>query len=106
MNKLIRSIQINGVEYNANRDPQFYRRTVNEPFSIELSVSGAGRAEATLEIAGEGDDAKSIVLPGRVAWEARFESAGTRVGRVTVTCDDQSDHRELRFDVEAHAWVG
>jgi len=106
MNRLIRSVQINGVEFNSNRDPQFYRRSVNEPFSIQLFLTGTGRADATMEIAGEGEDAKSVELPGRIAWEARFESAGTRVGRVTVTCGDQSEYRDLRFDVEAHAWVG
>ena len=50
MINLIRSVHINGVEFNTNRDPQFYRRSVNEPFSIQLYLTGTGRADATLEI--------------------------------------------------------
>lgn len=32
---LVKLVKLNGLQYNANRDPQAYRRTVNESFLIQ-----------------------------------------------------------------------
>jgi hypothetical protein len=79
---------------------------VAEPFSIQARIEGTGQAEVTLEIGGDRVDRQTLDLPARVDWETRFESAGTRVGRLMVECGGRTEGRDLRFDVEEHAWVG
>ena len=45
MGKLVKLVRLNGLQFNANRDPQVYRRAVGEPFRIQalLDASAGGR---------------------------------------------------------------
>ena len=45
---LVRMVKVNGLQYNANRDPQAYRRAVGEAFRIEALLEGAGEAQCTV----------------------------------------------------------
>jgi len=43
MGTLVKLVRLNGLQFNANRDPQVYRRAVGEPFRIQGLVDvGAG----------------------------------------------------------------
>jgi hypothetical protein len=41
---LLRMVKLNGLQYNANRDPAAYRRVAGQPFHLEAWLEGKGEA--------------------------------------------------------------
>lgn len=98
---LVRMVQINGLQYNANRDPQAYRRPVGEAFRIQALLAGGGEARCTLT------DARGQVLaeaterlPGRFRSELRFDTPGSRLVTLAVIAGEAQFRQDLRLDVE------
>ncbi|MDH5535509.1 MAG: hypothetical protein OEZ08_08070 [Betaproteobacteria bacterium] len=105
--QLLKYIKLNGLQYNPQRDPQAYRRSLNQPFRIQALLEGSGRARCTLaDERGKPLAEKTVALPGTFVHEIAFASAGSRV--VTLTCEGagQKIERDLRLDVLEHDWVG
>ena len=104
MAKLVKTIKLNNLQYNPNRDPQVYCRCVGEPFRIQALLDGEGSARVTLS-ASEGSrlgEAK-VGLPGTFTQELRFPAPGTRVVTLKVEGDGQTFAQDLRLDVMEHA---
>jgi len=104
---LVKLVKLNGLPYNANRDPQAYRRCVNEAFRIQALLDGAGSARCVLSCAASGVlKEERVALPGIFAHEASFSTPGTRIITLTVAGGGQTFSQDLRLDVLEHAWVG
>lgn len=106
MQKRIQRIKLNNLQYHPNRDPEFYRRTAGEEFRLQAFIAGTGRAQARLEADGEPLCESEVSLPGMFDCRFRFDEPGTRVGTLTVVCDGETFHQEIRLDVEEHRWIG
>ncbi len=104
--KLVKEVRLNGLPYNTNRDPQFYRRLPGQPFRLQVLLGGEGTAKARFEVDGEIRCEREVVLPGRFECEVRFDAPGSHVGTLVVEGGGQTHRQELRLDVEAEAWVG
>lgn len=102
----IKKLRLNKLEYNANRDPAIYRRTLGKPFDISVQLEGQGNASASFVVDGKACCERTVTLPGIFHCQVAFESAGTRVGTLILTSNSDSVSRELRLDTLAHAWVG
>lgn len=104
---LVRMVKLNGLQHNANRDPQAYRRTAGEPFRIEALLEGAGEAQCTVSDERGGALAQaSVARPGRFSCELRFDQPGSRLLTLRVASGGQQYVQTLRLDVMAHAWIG
>jgi hypothetical protein len=100
-------IKINGLPYNPQRDPQAYRRCVNEPFRIEALIRGTGSARCSLRDAqGALLAQQAVALPGVFAHELAYATPGTRIVTLAVEAGGESSVRDLRLDVLEHAWIG
>jgi hypothetical protein len=107
MNPLVRMIKLNNVQFNANRDPQVYRRCPNEKFQLEAVLQGSGRARCTItEASGKVLDEQEVTTPGIYACELAFATPGTRLITLSITAGAESCSRDLRLDVMEHKWVG
>ncbi len=102
----IKFVQINGLIYNPNRDPQPYRRTPGKPFSVRAALEGEGEARAYLLVDGQRHCEKTVSLPGYFDCEIAFDTPGARVAELVVDQNGEIQQRTLLLDVEAHAWVG
>ncbi|MFN7086314.1 MAG: hypothetical protein ACK4N4_06780 [Burkholderiales bacterium] len=97
---MIKMIKINGLQYHPNRDPQVYRRAVQEPFRIEAVLGASGTARCTLRDAKNQVIAeKALALPAVFAHELSFPTPGTRLVTLTVEGNGQKLSRDLRLDV-------
>lgn len=100
-------VKLNGLQYNPNRDPQVYRRCVNEPFRLQALLDGEGEARCTLrDASGRILDEKTITLPGTYTHELSFTAPGVHIVTLTAEGAGQQIARDLRLDVLEHAWVG
>ncbi len=107
MSRLVKQIKINHLEYNPNRDPQVYRRSPGQPFRIDVSLGGTGKARAKIEVGNTLYCNRSLDLPGTYSCEIVFDKPGTRIARLTVEGAGEFYQRDLRLDVvEAVAEVG
>lgn len=107
MKKLVKLIKLNNLQYNANRDPNVFRRSVNESFRIQALVDGAGQAKCKItDVAGKVLAEKNIAIPGTFTHEVAFATAGTRIVTLTVEGSGESFSQDLRLDVMEHAWIG
>lgn len=98
---LVRMVQINGLQFNANRDPQAYRRPVGTAFRIQARLAGSGEARCTLTDAEGRVLAESTEpLPGRFRGELHFATPGSRVVTLAVRAGDLQYRQDLRLDVE------
>lgn len=98
---LVRLVRINGLQFNANRDPQAYRRPLGTAFRIEALLAGSGEARCALSEAGGAVLAESSEpLPGRFRSELRFETPGSRVVTLAVDAGEARFRKDLRLDVE------
>ncbi len=102
----IKFVQLNGLVYNPNRDPQPYRRLPGKPFSIRAAIEGQGSATAYLLIDGERHCEKTVSLPGHYDCEIAFDTPGARAAELVVEQNGEQLTEFLLLDVEAHAWVG
>jgi hypothetical protein len=103
--KLVRLVRLNGLQYNANRDPQVYRRVVGERFRIEALVAAGARctlrdARGTLLAAAD------VPAGGSFVHELAFDRPGVHVVTLTAEGNGDSFVQDLRLDVLAHAWIG
>lgn len=106
-NPLIKMIKINNLQYHPNRDPQVYRRVVNETFRIQATLAGRGTARCALRDAkGQVIAEKAIALPGTFTHELSFTAPGIRLVTLSVEGNGQKFSQDLRLDVMEHAWVG
>lgn len=106
MENPIKQIKLNQLEYNLNRDPQVYRRVKNKPFNLKVFLSGTGNASVKLSVAGEVMAEGNVSLPGVFEANPVFDTAGSRVGTITVSKDGESFESFVRFDVMDRAKVG
>lgn len=107
MSPIVRMVKINGLQFNANRDPQAYRRCAGEPFRIEALLAGRGRAQVRLTdeqgalIANEAVDA-----PATWGADVVFDRPGSRIVLLEIETGAARHAQALRLDVQEHAWVG
>jgi hypothetical protein len=107
MQRLLKMLKINNLQYNANHDPQVYRRVVNEKFRIQAILGGSGTARCRLVDAdGKVVADKSVPLPGTFSHEIAYAAPGVHVLRLEVEAGGESAGQDLRLDVLEHAWIG
>ncbi|MHB8551510.1 MAG: hypothetical protein ACYDB8_11195 [Acidiferrobacterales bacterium] len=106
MNKLVRLIKLNNLQYNANRDPQVYRGVPRKPFHIQAMLGGQGTARAKVEIDGTIPCNQSITLPGTFTCDVSFDTPGVRVATLFVEATGESFTQDIRLDVMEHEWIG
>jgi hypothetical protein len=104
MAKLVRMVRLNGLEYNANRDPQAYRRATGEDFAVQVWLEGTGPAHVTLTAA-DGRVLQDVKGPrGRpCTLRLRFDAPGSRLVTLHVTAGADRYVQDLRLDVMAPA---
>jgi hypothetical protein len=107
MAKLVKLVRINGLQFNANRDPQVYRRAVGEPFQIQALVdSGAGVRCSLLDVGGRVLASAEVPARGTFTHALAFDAPGVHVVTLVAERGGESFAQDLRLDVLAHAWVG
>ncbi|MCG6953621.1 MAG: hypothetical protein LJE90_14720 [Betaproteobacteria bacterium] len=98
---LVRMVRINGLQFNANRDPQAYRRPVGAAFRIQALLAGSGEARCTLSAADGRVLAESTErLPGSFRSELQFDTPGSRLVTLAVSSGETQFRQDLRLDVE------
>jgi hypothetical protein len=104
--KLVKLIKLNNLQYNLNRDPEPYRRPVNEEFRLQalLTAAAAPRPASwrTARTLGEA----TVNLPGTFECRFSYDTPGTRVGKLIVENENQTFRQDIRIDVTEHAWIG
>lgn len=107
MGKLVKLVRLNGLQFNANRDPQVYRRAVGEPFRIQALVDAGAGVRCTLrDASGQVLVTADVPAGGTFSHELKFGAPGVHVVTLVAARDGQSFTQDLRLDVLAHAWVG
>ncbi len=107
MQKLVRQIKLNNLQFNALRDPAVYRRCANEPFRIQALLVGKGQARCTLSAqSGEVFAEQRVGLPGTFTHEIAFASAGVRIVTLAIEGNGEQFAQNLRLDTLDHAWIG
>lgn len=106
MKKLVKLVKLNNLQYNPNRDPEIYRRAVNEEFRVQALLDGQGTAKARFVVDGDARCEKSITLPGTFECCVAFDTAGTRVGTLIIEANGETFTQDLRLDTREHAWIG
>jgi len=97
---LVRLLKLNGLQYNANRDPQAYRRTVGETFRVQALLDGDGEARCTVSDEGGRPLAeRTESRPGTFTAELRFDRPGSRLVTLKVEGGGETYVRTLRLDV-------
>lgn len=104
MAKLVRMVRLNGLEFNANRDPQVYRRAAGEDFAVQVWLEGAGEARVALTAA-DGRVLQDVKAPrGRpCTLRLRFDAPGSRLVTLHVAAGAERFVQDLRLDVMAPA---
>ncbi len=103
---LVKLLKLNNLQYNANRDPAFYRRSINEEFRLQVMLSGSGEAKARFSVGGNALCEDTVTLPGTFDCRFRFDTAGTRVGVLAIDGAAGAFHDTIRIDVLEHAPIG
>ena len=104
---LVKFVKLNNLQYNANRDPQVYRRVVGEKFRIQAFLAGTGTAHCELrDAAGASIMRREVAPPGPFEVEVAYDAAGQYVVTLEVTRGAEHFAQYLRLDVLEHAWVG
>jgi hypothetical protein len=107
MHTIVRLLKLNNVQYNANRDPQAYRRCVGELFRIEALLPGSGDAVCRIESADGATLAEETLRrPASFSHELSFDTPGTRIVHLRVEAEEGRYEQDLRLDVLERAWVG
>jgi len=108
MKNLVKLVRLNNLTYNANRDPQIYRRVPKKPFRIQALLNGDGRARAQVLVDGE-DKARcdqQVNLPDTFTCDVAFNTPGIRMATLIIEGGGQSFRQDLRLDVMEHDWIG
>jgi hypothetical protein len=103
---LVKLLKLNNLQYNANRDPAFYRRPVNEEFRLQVMLGGSGEAKARFSVEGQALCEETIALPGTFDCRFRFATAGTRVAVLAIESASGAYRDNIRIDVLEHAPIG
>ncbi len=98
MTRLVKLVRLNGLQYNANRDPQAYRRAVGEPFRIEALLAADARWKILAEAA--------VPAGGTFAHALTFDRPGVHLVTLSAARGADAFDLDLRLDVLAHAWIG
>ncbi len=107
MSKLVRLVKLNNLQFNANRDPQVYRRLPGEKFRIQAFLVGAGSARCTLsDASGAVLVTREVMAPASFEAEVDYQEPGHHVVTLDVTRGAERFTQDLRLDVLAHAWIG
>ena len=107
MNKLVKLIKLNNLEYNTNRDPAVYRRCANENFRVQATLNGTGTAQVSLTDAnGKLLNQQSVAAPGTYTHELSFNTPGIRIVTLSISGAGQTVNKDLRLDVMDHVWHG
>jgi hypothetical protein len=107
MKKLVKLVRLNGLQFNANRDPQAYRRVAGEPFRIEALLEAGPVARCALtDVAGRTLAATEVPGGGTFTHDLRFDRPGVHVVTLTAARGGESFAQDLRLDVLDHAWIG
>lgn len=106
MQKLVKLVKVNNLQYNANRDPEFYRRTPHQEFRIQALLGDSGTAKSRFEVEGKIVCEKSVSLPGTFECRCSFNTPGTRIGKLTIEANGETYRQDIRLDVVEHEWVG
>jgi hypothetical protein len=104
--KLVKLIKLNNLQYNVNRDPAVYRRAVDKEFRLQVMLEGSGTANCRLEAEGETLCSESVTLPGTFECKFSYNTAGSRLGTLSIEGNGEQVEETLRFDVMEHAWIG
>jgi hypothetical protein len=97
---LVRLLKLNGLQYNANRDPQTYRRQLGEAFRLQALLEGEGEARCTVsDERGRELAAQSVSRPGTFTAELKFDRPGSRVVTLHIDGGGEAYLRTLRLDV-------
>ena len=100
----IKTIKLNNLQYNSNRDPQVFRRVVNKPFRLQVVLEGSGSANVTLTVGGNTLSQEAVNLPGTFDCNVEFDSAASHLGTVNVEVNGESFKDYVRFDVTETPW--
>lgn len=107
MSKLVKLVKLNNLQFNANRDPQAYRRVSGETFRIQAFLAGAGGAKCALrDASGATIAAREVTPPDSFDVEVAYNEPGQHVVTLEVARGAERFTQNLRLDVLAHAWVG
>ena len=107
MGTLVKFVKLNNLQYNANRDPQVYRRLVGEKFRIQAFIAGSGTAHcALLDPLGAPIIARGVLPPASFDAEVAFDTPGQRLVTLEVTRGAEHFTQILRLDVLERAWIG
>ncbi|MBD3618182.1 MAG: hypothetical protein HUJ28_01750 [Chromatiales bacterium] len=104
--KLLKMIKLNNLQYNMNRDPQVYRRSVNKDFRLQALLNGSGTASAKFEVDGKVVGEGKVDLPGTFETKFSYDTAGTRIGTLVIEGNGESVKEDIRIDVMEHDWIG
>lgn len=104
--KLVKLVKLNNLQYNPNRDPEFYRITPEKSFRLQVLLGGTGEAHCHFD-AGEGRvHSETVTRPGTFEYRFQYDTPGIRMGRLTVEANGERFEQVIRLDVMARAWVG
>jgi hypothetical protein len=107
VSKLVRLVKLNNLQFNANRDPQVYRRLPGEKFRIQAFIAGQGAAQCTLrDSSGTVIVTREVTAPASFEAEVGYEAPGQYLVTLDVARGAERFSQDLRLDVLAHAWVG
>lgn len=107
MKKLVKLVKVNNLQYNANRDPEVYRRSINEHFRIQALVDGSGAVKCKLlDVTGKALNEQTVNAPGSYTHEISFATPGVRIVTLLVEGNGEKFTQDLRLDVMEHAWIG
>lgn len=103
---MVKLVKLNNLQYNVNRDPNAYRRSVNKDFRLQALLDGTGTAKGVFTIDGEKKCESTVTLPGTFECKFKFPKAGTRMGELTIEGNGQTYTQNIRIDVTEHDWIG
>lgn len=99
MKKFVTLVKLNNLEYNPNRDPEFYRRKPGKPFRIQALMQGSGNAKGWVEVDGNATGESTVTLPGTYECTLTFDSPGVRNARLVIESGSETYNQDLRLDV-------
>ncbi|MCG5493254.1 MULTISPECIES: hypothetical protein [Ectothiorhodospira] len=103
---LVKLVKLNNLQYNANRDPEFYRRPVGKEFRLQAVLNGTGSAKARFVAEGKTLCETQVPMPGTFDCRFKYDTAGTRVGTLSIEGNGETFTQDIRIDTTEHAWVG
>ena len=104
---LVRMVKLNGLQYNANRDPAVYRRAAGEAFRLQALLEGSGSAQCSvIDARGKMLASQTLQRPATFTYELKFDQPGSQLVTLEVRSGAERFAQDLRLDVLAQAWAG